>query len=507
MTTHRLISSQTIDAPIEDVFAFFSRPDNLGRITPRSMGFEQLSTDLDTRAGLEIDHRIRPLFGIPIRWRSKIESFDPPRSFVDRQVGGPYKRWEHRHTFTRVEGGTRIDDEVTYELPLGPLGDLAHAAVVRGQLREIFRHRARTIAAIFTRPAANPEPLAVGVAGGTGFVGGAIALELHRRGHRVVVLTHRDEAARGQLPDDIDLRHVDVATGEGLPEALQGLDALAIALAFRNSPMEAPRRGQTFMRVDAGGTERLVAAARRSGVRRLVYLSGAGAAPDAVHHWFRAKWKAESAIWESGIPFTIIRPTWIYGPRDAALNRFLGFARDLGVVPMTNRGGQRLAPVFIGDVARLAADALVAEAAAFQVFEIGGPETLPMREIIGRALRAAGLRRPIVPGPTPLIKLAALPLRLLTAPPLTPDAVDFINQPATVDLGPLQARMPRRLTPLDEGLSTYLSPDSGPGSVEIEAIRTTPTAATPSISRVRGSARAPSRGRRSRTAPARPAPR
>jgi uncharacterized protein YbjT (DUF2867 family) len=271
--------------------------------------------------------------------------------------------------------------------------------------------------------------------------------------------------------------------------------------------MEAPRRGQTFMRVDAGGTERLVAAARRSGVRRLVYLSGAGAAPDAVHHWFRAKWKAESAIWESGIPFTIIRPTWIYGPRDAALNRFLGFARDLGVVPMTNRGGQRLAPVFIGDVARLAADALVAEAAAFQVFEIGGPETLPMREIIGRALRAAGLRRPIVPGPTPLIKLAALPLRLLTAPPLTPDAVDFINQPATVDLGPLQARMPRRLTPLDEGLSTYLSPDSGPGSVEIEAIRTTPTAATPSISRVRGSARAPSRGRRSRTAPARPAPR
>src|SRR5215218_7710067 len=92
------------------------------------------------------------------------------------------------------------------------------------------------------------------------------------------------------------------------------------------------------------------------------------------------------------------------------------------------------------------------------MFELGGPEALPMREIIGCALRAARLRRPIVAGPTPLIKLAAAPLRLLAEPPLTPAAVDFINQPATVDLAPLLARMPRRLTPLEEGLRTYLAP-------------------------------------------------
>ena len=468
MTTHRLVASQTIDAPIEQVFAFFSRPDNLGRITPAAMGFEQLSPDLEMRAGLEIDHRIRPLLGLPMLWRSRIESYDPPHSFVDRQVRGPYRRWDHRHTFTSVDGGTRIDDEVTYELPLGPLGDLAHAAVVRGQLLEIFRHRARTIESIFTPPAAHPAPMTVAVAGGTGFVGGAIALELHRRGHRVVVLSHRDEAARGPLPDVIELRHVDVTSGEGLPQALDGVDALAIALAFPNSPIEAPRRGRTFMDVDAGGTERLVAGAAFARVRRLLYVSGAGAAPDAKRHWFRAKWRAESAIWESGIPFTIIRPTWIYGPRDVSLNRFLGFARRLWMVPMTNAGRQLLAPVFVEDAARLAADSLTADAAAFQVFELGGPETLSMREIIRRALRAAGLSRPIVPGPTPLIKLAAAPLALLPEPLLTPAAVDFINQPATVDLGPLLARMPRRLTPLDEGLATYLPADSGPGAVAID---------------------------------------
>ena len=72
---------------------------------------------------------------------------------------------------------------------------------------------------------------------------------------------------------------------------------------------------------------------------------------------------------------------------------------------MTNRGRQLLAPVFVDDVARLAADSLVDAAAADQVFELGGPETLPMREVIGRALAVAGLRRPILPGPTPLLKL------------------------------------------------------------------------------------------------------
>jgi uncharacterized protein YbjT (DUF2867 family)/ligand-binding SRPBCC domain-containing protein len=467
MSGYRLQATQVVARPIEEVFEFFSRPENLGRITPTSMGFEQLSTDFLMRPGLEIDHRIRPFPGVSMRWRSRIEAYDPPHGFTDIQVRGPYRRWVHGHRFIEADGGTRIDDDVSYDLPLGPLGSLAHAGGVRAQLLEIFRYRARAVAAIFAPRTTPDAPMTVGVAGGTGFVGGAIAAELRRRGHRAVVISHRGESARGILPDDVELRRADATTGEGLPDALTGLDALVIALAFRNSPIEAPRRGQTFMAVDAAGTERLVAAARRTGVGQLVYLSGAGAAPDAPRHWFRAKWRAETAVRESGIPSTIIRPTWIYGPRDVSLNRFLGFARLLQAVPMTNRGRQLLAPVFIDDVARLAADSLVDRAASDQVFEIGGPEILSMREIIGRALRVAGIRRPIVPGPTSLIKLAAQPLRLLPSPPITPDAVDFINAPATVDLEPLLAGVARRLTPLDEGLATYLSPSSGPGSVAI----------------------------------------
>lgn len=88
-----------------------------------------------------------------------------------------------------------------------------------------------------------------------------------------------------------------------------------------------------------------------------------------------------------------------------------------------------------------------------------------MREVIGRAMAVAGIRRPIVPGPTPLIKLAAWPMRFLPQPPLSPDAVDFVNQPATVDLAHLMRAMPRALTPLEAGLATYLGPQRSSSTI------------------------------------------
>jgi len=468
MSTHVLRASQFIARPVDEVFRFFAEPRNLGRITPSSMGFEFRSDDFEMRDGLQIDYRLRPLLGIPVSWRTGITSYDPPHRFTDVQLKGPYRRWEHTHTFEPVDGGTLIRDEIVYQLPLGPLGDIAHRLVVRTELERIFRHRGWTIEGVFAMQNTNPAAQTIAVAGGTGFVGGAIAAELRRRGHTVIVLSHSGEAARGQLPDDVEIRTADVTSTVGLQDALRGTDALVIALAFPNSPIEAPRKGRTFQAVDAQGTEHLVAAAVAAGVGRLVYMSGAGAAPDAPRHWFRAKWQAEEAVRGSGLEWTIIRPTWVYGPRDVSLNRFIGFARRLQMVPMTNRGRQQLAPVFIDDVAQLAADSLVQDAARGQVFELGGPETLAMRDVIGRALAVAGIRRPILPGPTPLLKLMAWPLKFLPSPPLTPDAVDFINQPATVDLRPLLERMPRQLTPLDDGLRTYLAPGSTPGSLTID---------------------------------------
>jgi NADH dehydrogenase len=272
----------------------------------------------------------------------------------------------------------------------------------------------------------------------------------------VIVLSRRPEAARPKLPEAWEVRRADPADAAGVVAALAGVETLVVAIAFHGYPMENPRRGETFEEVDAGGTERLVAAAQAAGVGQVVYISGAGAAPDAARHWFRAKWRAEEAVRGSGLRYTILRPTWLFGPRDVALNRFLGFARFLPFVPITGNGRQLLAPIFIDDLGAIVADSLTEPAAADRVFEVGGPETMTMNDVVRTALRVTGKRRFLLHAPEALLRLVAWPLQFLPRPPLTPDAVAFVDQPATVDVGPLLAALPRRLTTLEEGLRTYL---------------------------------------------------
>ena len=303
----------------------------------------------------------------------------------------------------------------------------------------------------------------VAVAGGTGFVGGAVAAELASRGARVAALSHRPPA-KGPAESPVERRLADVTRPETLAAGLAGVEALVIALAFANYPVESRRRGRTFEGVDAAGTEALVEAAKTAGVRRIVYVSGAGAtsgADPAAKPWYRAKWRAEAAVKSSGIAYTIFRPSWIYGPRDRSLNRFLGFARWLPFVPQIGNGRQLLAPVFIDDMAALVADALepaAAEATRDATFEVGGPETLTMDEIVRTALRVSGRRRFILHSPVALMKIATAPLIVLPAPPLTPAAIDFVVQAAPVDTTLLRERFARRLRPLAEGLATYMGP-------------------------------------------------
>ena len=97
------------------------------------------------RPGTLIDYRIT-LFGIGLRWRTLIETFEPEARFVDVQLKGPYAVWRHTHTFEDApDGGTELGDRVAYELPLGPLGEIAHVLFVKRQLKQIFDYRARVM--------------------------------------------------------------------------------------------------------------------------------------------------------------------------------------------------------------------------------------------------------------------------------------------------------------------------------------------------------------------------
>jgi uncharacterized protein YbjT (DUF2867 family) len=298
------------------------------------------------------------------------------------------------------------------------------------------------------------------VAGGTGFIGAAVVRRLVAQGEDVAIMTAHPTRSRRRI-EELGARMVegDVRDSASLERAVVGAQAVVQSLSFPNYPMEKPRKGFTFSEFEANGTERLVTAAARAGVGRFVFSSGVGAAPDAPKHWFRAKWAGEEAIRGSGIPHTIIRPSWAYGPEDRALNRFVQFHRWLPFVPVVGDGRQRLQPVFIGDVADVFAKAVRPEGPE-GTFELGGPEVMTMNEVLRTMMDVRGKRKPLVHVPPFLPKMAGFFLRVLPKPPLTPDAVDFLTADAVADTDRLVEAFGVKLTPLREGLSTYLAPRS-----------------------------------------------
>ena len=136
--------------PRSEVFEFFADPRNLERLHPawaRPRWLEPPPARL--ASGAVLDFRAA---AVPGRWRVIVREFDPPYRFVDAQLCGPFARWEHRHRFVEGaegEGGTWVEDRVTYRLPWGPLGRVAHALGAGRRVRRLFEYRDRRLRELF----------------------------------------------------------------------------------------------------------------------------------------------------------------------------------------------------------------------------------------------------------------------------------------------------------------------------------------------------------------------
>jgi len=148
-TTYNLTFAQQVPRGLQEVFAFFSRAENLEAITPSWLHFKTLAVAPEPiRLGTRISYSLR-LHGIPLHWTSEIVEWDPPHRFVDLQLHGPYKLWRHEHRFEARGDGTRIVDTVNLSLPFGVLGQLAYKIKVRSDVHEIFAFREKKIQALF----------------------------------------------------------------------------------------------------------------------------------------------------------------------------------------------------------------------------------------------------------------------------------------------------------------------------------------------------------------------
>ncbi len=295
------------------------------------------------------------------------------------------------------------------------------------------------------------------IAGGTGFIGSAVVDRLVKTGGEEIVVSSRN-------PDKVDarggrVRAVQAFAGDAvsLGKAFTGADVVVQAIQFPNHPVENPRRGYTYLAVDGEGTVVAARVAKKLGARRFVYLSGAGAGQGRSQSWYRAKDMAESAIRGTGMEYALIRPSWVYGPGDRSMNRFIFFCRRFPVVPVVGGGRNRVAPLHIDDLARCVVDAVRREDAANRVFELGGPESLSTDEILRTIQKVIGRRRPLLHQPAALMKLATWPLQFFPAPPLSPQAVEFILQEVDFDPAPGQTFFGFPFARLEEGLRKYVT--------------------------------------------------
>ncbi|MFS8083504.1 MAG: SRPBCC family protein [Ginsengibacter sp.] len=140
-------AEQFLNVSLEEAWQFFSSAKNLEVITPPELGFKIISLPEagEIYEGMLIDYTVRPVLGIPLHWKTEIAKVQKPYVFMDKQLKGPYKVWEHTHTFEEKDNGVLMRDHVRYVLPLGFLGRIAHYLLVKKKLNEIFEFREKVL--------------------------------------------------------------------------------------------------------------------------------------------------------------------------------------------------------------------------------------------------------------------------------------------------------------------------------------------------------------------------
>ncbi len=271
--------------------------------------------------------------------------------------------------------------------------------------------------------------------GSTGFVGSHTLRRLLAAGHSVNALV-RDSAKAKSLLQSAGCKYFpgDVVSSEGLDAAIQGCDAVIHLVGII-----AEKGSNTFEAVHHVGTRNVVMAAQHSGIGRFIHLSALGVRPDGVAVYQTSKWKGEEEVRSSRLPFCILRPSLIFGPGDGFVTQMMDIMRKAPLVrPIPGNGSPLFCPIFIDDVTFCLEKALAEEAARNQTIELGGADELSLNEVLSEIARCAGIRKPALHIPMPLmLMVAAFAQRFFPNPPVTVGQLRMLREGSTCDIQPM----------------------------------------------------------------------
>ena len=298
------------------------------------------------------------------------------------------------------------------------------------------------------------------VTGGTGFVGTHLVNRLLHRGHEVAVLARDPRKTRNRYNRPVETVPGDVLDASTLVPAAAGRDAVVHLVGIISES-----GSQTFDRMHREATERVVAAASEAGVSRYLHMSAMGSAEDSPSEYGRTKAAGEKAVRESGLSWTIFRPSVVFGPGDGFVSLLASLvAGNPGFIPVIGPGTTRFQPVAVEDVARVFADALEKPETAGRRFEIGGPDTLSLNDVYREIAAAVGKpRKPLVHFPLWYGRILASVFEalarrgILASPPLTRDQLRSLERDNAADLSGTLAVFGGEWKRFRPGIRAYLS--------------------------------------------------
>jgi uncharacterized protein YbjT (DUF2867 family) len=295
------------------------------------------------------------------------------------------------------------------------------------------------------------------VTGANGFVGRNLVGRLRKDGIAVRALV-RNPAKAARLRDlGAELAEGDISNPSSLEMAMQGCKKVIHLVGIIQ---EAP--GVTFKGVHIDGTRNMLDAAKKAGVKQFFLQSALGTRPNAKSQYHRTKWEAEELVRASGLPFTILRPSLIYGPGDLFTIRLAETIKISPVLPVIGTGQSKVQPIFIDDVNECIRKISTSDSYLNEMYEIGGPEQLTYEEVTKAIAAALGIKRPTVHMPMFFMRtMAKVAETMLPKPPVTMDQLIMLQEDNVCDMRDIREVFGIEPVKFREGLAKFLGKTGG----------------------------------------------